>query len=314
MEGAVIINYQLSITNYQRPFRQPLVTSHGVWGIREGIIIRLVDSQGKSHQGEIAPIPWFGSESIDRAREWCERCGDKITTAQIESIPDALPACQFGFGSALMGFGMPSVQIDRSALNLSALLPTGIVAIDRLPTLVRQGYATFKWKIGVDPIDREVAIWHQLMVVLPDDAKLRLDANGGLSYAAAQQWLKICDRDPRIEFIEQPLAPARLAETIELATIYTTPIALDESVSTIDRIQSVYAQGWRGIYVIKPGIAGFPWRLAEFIDRHQLDVVFSSVMETNVGRTAAWQLAGSLKLERKMGFGVEEWFDDAVIF
>jgi o-succinylbenzoate synthase len=96
----------------------------------------------------------------------------------------------------------------------------------------------------------------------------------------------------------------------ELAQRYDPPIALDESVATFDRIQSVYTQGWRGIYVIKPGIAGFPWRLAKFITQHQLDVVFSSVLETNVGRSAAFRLASGLKLTRSMGFGVDEWFSD----
>jgi o-succinylbenzoate synthase len=287
-----------------------LKTSHGEWKIRSGIIIELTDSQGRSQQGEIAPIPWFGSESIDRASEYCSQFGDNITTTQVESIPDSLPACQFGFGSALRAFNIPPTGIERSHLNLSALLPSGEAAIARWQALYLQGYSTFKWKIGVLPIDREVAIWHQLMAALPTDTKLRLDANGGLNYSQAQQWLEICDRDSRIEFIEQPLAPDLIAETIELVSIYTTPIALDESVATLDRIQAVYDRGWRGIYVIKPGIAGFPWKLAELITKYQLDVVFSSVMETSVGRAAALQLATSLQLERSMGFGVEEWFDE----
>jgi o-succinylbenzoate synthase len=221
-----------------------------------------------------------------------------------------LPACQFGFGSAVRAFDVPPASIDRSNLNLSGLLPAGEAAIARLPALDAQGYSTFKWKIGVLPIEREIAIWHQLLAALPANTKLRLDANGGLTDSQAEQWLASCDRESQIEFIEQPLAPDRIAETIHLATIYTTPIALDESVATLDRIQSVSDRGWRGIYVIKPGIAGFPWRLAELITKYQLDVVFSSVMETSVGREAALQLAASLKLTRSMGFGVEDWFED----
>jgi o-succinylbenzoate synthase len=83
---------------------------------------------------------------------------------------------------------------------------------------------------------------------------------------------------------------------------------IDESVATFAKIQSAYAQGWRGIYTVKPGIAGFPWRLSEFITQHQLDVVFSSVMETSVGRDAAFRLATELKMTRSMGFGVDDWF------
>ncbi len=304
------MNYQFTYSIYQRPFRQPLKTSHGVWEVRAGIIIQLTDNLGRSHQGEIAPIPWFGSESIEQAILWCQQIGDNINTAQIYQIPDNLPACQFGFGSALTAFNSAPAQIVQTDLNISALLPSGAAAIERLPALYAQGYSTFKWKIGVLPIAQEVAIWTQLMTVLPADAQLRLDANGGLTYPEAQQWLEHCDRESRIEFIEQPLAPDSISQMQELARVYNTPIALDESVATFDRIKSVYAAGWCGIYVVKPGIAGFPWRLAEFITQYQLDVVFSSVMETNVGRDAAFQLAASLELNRSMGFGVDEWFSD----
>ncbi|WP_310488493.1 o-succinylbenzoate synthase [Chamaesiphon sp. VAR_69_metabat_338] len=302
-------SYQFTYSIYQRPFRQPLITSHGVWKIREGIILKFTDSFGRSHQGEIAPIEWFGSESIERARSFCGQIGDRITTSQIQQIPDDLPACQFGFGSAWTAFDSIPSKVE-SEFEMSALLPAGEAAIDRLQALSTQGYTTFKWKIGVLPIDREMAIWSQLMTALPNNAKLRLDANGGLTEGAAGQWLELCSHQARIEFIEQPLAPDAIAKTIELAAKYSTPIALDESVATFDRLQHVYDRGWRGIYVIKPGIAGFPWRLAAFITKHQLDVVFSSVMETEVGIAAACRLASSLNLKRSLGFGVDEWFED----
>ncbi|MCY7366752.1 MAG: o-succinylbenzoate synthase [Chamaesiphon sp.] len=300
-------SYKFSYSVYQRPFRQPLKTSHGVWKIRAGVIIQLTDDLGISHQGEIAPISWFGSELIEQARSWCQQVGDIITTAQIYQIPDHLPACQFGCGSALTAFN-PVLSSPVSIPDLSALLPSGAAAIARIPVLFAQGYSTFKWKIGVLPIADEVAIWQQLMMALPQNGKLRLDANGGLSYEQAQQWLKICSQEPRIEFIEQPLGVDSLEQMQALAEIYDTPIAIDESVATFALLQAAHTQGWRGIYVVKPGIAGFPWRLAEFITQHQLDVVFSSVMETSVGRDAAFRLASGLKLTRSMGFGVDEWF------
>ena len=300
--------YKFTYSTYQRPFRQPLKTSYGAWKIREGIIIQLTDNLGRSQQGEIAPIPWFGSESIEQAISWCQQIGENITTAQIHQIPDYLPACQFGFGSALVAFNSSSVSPTIFITNLSALLPSGATAIASIPRLSAQGYSTFKWKIGVLPIAEELVIWTQLMIALPAHTKLRLDANGGLTYSEARQWLEICSQEPRIEFIEQPLGIDMLEQIQELAQRYDPPIAIDESVATFAKIQTAYTQGWRGIYTIKPGIAGFPWRLTDFITQHQLDVVFSSVMETNVGRDAAFRLAAELKLTRSMGFGVNDWF------
>jgi o-succinylbenzoate synthase len=303
-------NYQFTYSIYHRRLRQPLHTSHGLWAVRSGIIVRLMDRvSGRSQAGEIAPIDWFGSESLAEAIECCESIGDNITMSQIHQIPDTLPACQFGCGSAVVAFDSPPVNIS-SVPPLSALLPTGTAALDAWQALAAQGYSTFKWKIGVAPIAQEVAIWQQLMATLPPSAKLRLDANGGLTSAQAVEWLARCDREPRIEFIEQPLAPDLISATIDLTRTFSTPIALDESVATFDRLQAVYRQGWRGIYVIKPGIAGFPWRLARFITEHQLDVVFSSVLETSIGRSTAFELAAGLNLTRAMGFGIESWFED----
>jgi o-succinylbenzoate synthase len=303
-------SYNFTYSIYHRPFRQPLTTSHGVWKVRAGIIIQLTDHFGKSHQGEIAPIPWFGSESIDQAIAWCQQVGDTISTAQIHQIPDHLPSCQFGCGSALIAFDDAQI-ISISANAMSALLPTGIAAIAKIPALSAQGYSTFKWKIGVLSIDQEVAIYQQLMAVLPSNAQLRLDANGGLTYTEAEQWFELCSQDGRIELIEQPLGVDEIELMQELDQRYGVSIALDESVATFALIQAAYRRGWRGIYVIKPGIAGFPWRLAEFIAQHQLDVVFSSVLETSVGRDSAIRLAAGLQRTRSMGFGVDDWFSDS---
>jgi o-succinylbenzoate synthase len=303
-------SYKFTYSIYQRPFRQPLKTSHGVWKVREGIIIQLTDHLGRSHQGEIAPIPWFGSESIEQAISYCQQVGDTITTDQIYQIPDDLPACQFGFGSALTAVNDSPIISTITNSAISALLPAGVEAITKIPSLSAQGYSTFKWKIGVLPINREIAIYQQLMAALPANAKLRLDANGGLNYAETEQWLEICSQESRIELIEQPLGVDEIERMQELDQRYGVSIALDESVATFALIQAAYSRGWRGIYVIKPGIAGFPWRLAEFISQHQLDVVFSSVMETSVGRDAAVRLAAGLQLTRSMGFGVDGWFSD----
>jgi o-succinylbenzoate synthase len=260
--------YQFTYSLYHRRLRQPLHTSHGLWAVRSGIIVRLIDRvSGRSQAGEIAPIHWFGSESLAEAIEWCQSIGDNLTVTQIQQIPDTLPACQFGCGSAALAFDSPPVNISPIPTQ-SALLPTGAAAIDAWQALAAQGYSTFKWKIGVAPIAEEVAIWQQLM------------------------------------------AADLFSATINLARTFSTPIALDESVATFPKLQAVYHQGWRGIYVIKPGIAGFPWRLSQFITEHQLDVVFSSVLETSIGRSTAFELAAGLNLTRAMGFGVENWFED----
>jgi len=94
------MRYRFEFRPYQRKFIRPLATSHGTWDIREGIILCLKDEINIGW-GEIAPISWFGSETIEQALLFCLQLPTEITEETIFSIPDKLPACQFGFESAL---------------------------------------------------------------------------------------------------------------------------------------------------------------------------------------------------------------------
>ena len=297
--------YQFSFRYFSQKFTKPIITNHGVWEIRESIIIRLIDEKDHITWGEISPISWFGSETIEQALYFCRQLPQTITKEIIFTIPDKLPACQFAFESALV-----VKKCTNLNLTYSGLLSAGKSALNQWSSLWKQGYKTFKWKIGVDNINQELEIFDLLISSLPTSATLRLDANGGLTYQQAELWLKKCDQFlPKIEFIEQPLSIDKFTEMQALSNLYLTPIALDESIANLRQLESCFQQGWRGIFVIKPGIFGSPSRLKEFCKQHQIDIVFSSVFETEIGRQASLQLAAELSTNnRAVGFGINHFF------
>ncbi|MDZ8185904.1 MAG: o-succinylbenzoate synthase [Nostoc sp. ChiSLP02] len=325
--------YRFKFRPYRRRFVRTVSTSHGKWDIRDGIILRLTDELGRVGWGEIAPISWFGSETMEQALDFCRQLPAEITDETIFSIPDELPACQFGFESAqecvgrwgdreMGGWGdgenNSSLLTPYSSLfPYSALLSAGEAALSQWESLWQQGYRTFKWKIGVNAIANELKIFESLTQTLPVSSKLRLDANGGLSYEQANLWLWTCDnlqanrkQAPEIEFLEQPLPVEQFQGMLELSMCYGTAIALDESVATLAQFIHCYQQGWREIFVIKPGIIGSPSRLRKFCEQHEIDAVFSSVFETAIGRQAALQLAAELsRNHRAVGFGIDHFFE-----
>ncbi|MBD2343680.1 o-succinylbenzoate synthase [Anabaena subtropica] len=307
----MLSNYELSFRPIARKFARSLVTSYGVWEVREAIILRLTDTTGKTGWGEIAPISWFGSETLEEALDFCRQLPKTITEERIFSIPDDLPACQFGFESALEEMGSGE-DVTITNAQFSALLPAGEAALHQWRGLWEEGYRTFKWKIGVGEIAQELKIFDSLIKSLPASAKLRLDANGGLSYQEANSWLQACDNSPiAIEFMEQPLPVEQFSQMLELSEAYTTAIALDESVATLKQLAACYAQGWREVFVIKPAIAGSPSRLRKFCQQHEIDAVFSSVFETAIARQAALKLATELsRYNRAVGFGVNHLFKE----
>jgi O-succinylbenzoate synthase len=318
--------YRVGYQYYRRPFKRPLMTHHGVWENREGIIVTLTSPDGQVGFGEIAPLQSFGSESLDQAFAWCQSLGDQFTSRTLQSIPAELPACQFGFESAeaMIAISDRSTVSDSPVRSFCRLLPTGEAAFDAWAPMYQQGDRTFKWKVGVAPIHTELTRFERLIHQLPSDVRLRLDANGGFSVDNAHQWLSLCDcltqqpPMPTIEFIEQPLPPTEFDLLLQLSQTYQTPIALDESVATLAQLQDCYQRGWRGIVVIKAAIAGYPSRVREFCCTHQLDVVWSSVFETAIARQYIFNhLIPSVDYQshapqgvRALGFGTQHYFDD----
>ncbi len=312
---------QFQFKLYHRPFKQPLMTHHGVWAVREGIILRLSDASGRVGWGEIAPIAAFGSESLEDALALCRSLSGEVTWKAIEQISSDFPACQFGFESAWEGLQRSSLICTRTANQpeTSVLLPTGMGALETWRIPWQRGARTFKWKIGVGAIASELALFQQLITALPDGTRLRLDANGGLNEQQACQWLERCDAVSKcngveVEFLEQPLPPHQFDQMLRLSQQFHTPIALDESVANLTQLQRCYQQGWRGIFVIKAAIMGSPQQLRQFCQQHPIDIVWSSVFETAIARTyIQHDLIPSIPTkERAIGFGVDHWFADSL--
>jgi o-succinylbenzoate synthase len=307
--------------------------------VREGAIVTLTDSDGNVGRGEIATLEWFGTESLGEAIEFCAGLQGEITTEQIFGIPDRFPCCQFGFESAIEGLSAcgnvgdpPKSPLKRGTLNsshvppflrgargdqdskrspsIATLLPTGKQALDSWQPHYDRGDLTFKWKIGVHLIDDEIQWFRELHQQLPPDAQLRLDANAGLSLDAAKRWLETFETYP-IEYLEQPLAVDQFAAMQTLGETYGTPIALDESIANLQSLKDCHDQGWAGIYVIKPAIVGSPRKLQDFLQCRSIDVVFSSVFETEVGYAAGLELADRIGYDRPLGYGTNHWWQEA---
>jgi O-succinylbenzoate synthase len=312
-------HYCFTFHEYSLPFRQPLVTHYGVWTVRNGIILQLKDEKGQQGWGEIAPLEMFGTESYGEALDFCRHLGSTICHKDIQTIPATLPCCQFGFASAWdeLSFIPEKTNLNDAPFDIrhhSVLLPTGRQALHGWTPLWQRGYRTFKWKIGVDNLEEEWLVCHHLLSILPPTAKLRLDANGGLDWNGAQWWVnRLQSFHPnRVEYLEQPLPVDQIENLHQLDQQSPIPIALDESVASIHQLESIFAQGWQGIVVVKPAIMGYPRRLIQFCQQHRPDLVFSSVFETKVGRRSLQRIViacrDNCRHHRSLGFGTDYWF------
>lgn len=314
------MEYAFQFRRYRLPLKRPLRTAHGPWAEREGLLVRLEDKNGRAGYGEIAPIPWFGTETLAAAEEICRKLGDKVSAGTLDSVPEQFGCVRFALSCALSEVGrvVPNPPSSESALGaarstrlpVTALLPAGRDALAALPAKLETGYLSFKWKVGVGAVDDELGIFDDLLAAVPAYVKLRLDSNGAWDRKTAAKWLARCAERP-VEFVEQPVKPEDESTLQGLAADYPVTLALDESVTGLAAAQRWQATGWRGVFVIKPALAGPLPELVAWVAKTKADVVLSSAIETSVGRAAILRAALEQPLtKRALGFGTGEVFGD----
>jgi O-succinylbenzoate synthase len=299
--------HRVSFKKYRLPLPVPLRTAHGLWREREGIFVRLESESGGASYGEIAPLAWFGTETLREAVDVVRGLGEKADDAALDSIPERFGCVRFALSAAR--WAGPAATAGGK-LPVAALLPAGRAALDRLPNLLEQGFLAFKWKVGVGRPDEEWGLLDELLSVLPAYTRLRLDANGAWDRQQAGHWLTRCAERP-VEYVEQPLAPEDRDGLLGLSADFPVKLALDESVTGLAAAREWQALGWRGVFVIKPALAGPLPALAAWIGDSRADVVLSSAVETALGRAALLRYALAHNLtKRALGFGLGSIFGD----
>ena len=142
-----------------------------------------------------------------------------------------------------------------------------------------------KWKVAAGADSQERALLELLLAQLPANARLRLDANGGWSRATAWGWAERLAGEPRLQWLEQPLASHDQAGLEALAA--RLPVALDESLQQRPQLR----HSWPGWQVRRPSQEGDPRPLLAALAAGQPRLMLSTGFETGIGRRWLHHLA-----------------------
>ena len=270
---------------------------------------RRLAGEGQSPAGAVSP-------QLAAVELAIAELGPSRERTELESVVPALPACLgFALGLALAeldGLGAADPR-DRAGGERGAeqeswagpwrpapasawLLPAGEAALVALETLLAgaepgQGWApgvgalTVKWKVAVGADPEERAVLEHLLAQLPSGSRLRLDANGGWDRATAQAWAERLAPDPRLDWLEQPLAPSDPQGLAALAAV--VPVALDESL----RLDPGLGRRWPGWQVRRPSLEGDPRPLLRALSAGSPRLMLSTAFETGIGRRCLAHLA-----------------------
>lgn len=282
--GMTVMGLRLQTRPYAFELTRALQTASGNWQLRRGWLLRLDHPDGRTGWGEVAPL----ADELDPA---CARSvaalSDQCWSAKEleQHLVQSPPAVAFGLGAALAEIqglvGQAGSDGWLPAPPSAHLLPAGDamppVLEDLLTTMPADGVVTVKWKVAALAESREQRLLEQLLQLLPANARLRLDANGGWNLPVAQRWAERLQNDNRLEWLEQPLAAGDW--TGHQSLLKQVPVALDEGL----RDHPHWRQAWMGWQVRRPLLEGDPRPLLRQLQQGLPRLMLSTAFETGIG-------------------------------
>jgi O-succinylbenzoate synthase len=270
-----------------RPFAftlpSPLVSARGGVRSKRGWLLKLETEAGSVGWGEAAPLDACHRQVMAAVAALDGEQDRAFLEGAIDRLP---PVLAFAVGAAL-------AEADRllgdqkgewlPAPAAAGLLPAGEAAISALERWLAGDAAdhptpTVKWKVAVEGDDLERRVLEDLLDRLPRQARLRLDANGGWQRPTAWAWADRLAAEPRLEWLEQPLA-VEDQEGLELLA-GRVPVALDESLRELPELRTIW-QGWQ---VRRPCQDGDPRPLLRQLQVGVPRLMLSTAFETGIGR------------------------------
>jgi O-succinylbenzoate synthase len=276
---------------------------------REGLVLELDDDAGRTGLGEAAPLPGFSPETLSEAegvlRAACAELIGREVAPDPGAIRTALPAptaCP-----ASVRFALETALSDLAARDaarpLAAFLADGArtavpcnAVIPADATGCPPGYAVVKVKVGVLEPEADRRRLEAILGAAPTEVRLRLDANGAWNLRRAMAVLEGLPA-ARIDYVEEPLAPAHLDALDDLHRRCGLPFAVDESLADPRRWAELLTRDAVAAVVLKPTLLGGlspALALAGAARASSKRVVVTTTLESGVGTTACLHLAAAV--------------------
>ncbi|MBI3871521.1 MAG: o-succinylbenzoate synthase [candidate division Zixibacteria bacterium] len=316
-------NLSLSAIPYVRLLQQAIVTAHGSYHERRGLILILRDGDGRCGLGDTSPLLGFSRETLDDVPCGLEGIRRELSRGNADIVPDSIddvlqqedrqpgharlpPSLRFAWDTARCDLAARRQGIPLAGWlcpDAARTVPVNALLSDSSPSALtrkaveylRQGFTTFKIKVGVGSVANDVARVRAVRDAVPD-AALRFDANGGWDENQLEEALNgLCDL--RLEFIEQPLGVGRSGESRRICRDHGVALALDEDAGNPKQALDLIEAGACDVLVVKPmmmGGIGACLTIARQAKDHGIRIVYTSLWESDVGLAATLHLAAAL--------------------
>ena len=303
--------FKVELFSYSLPFSRPFNDLM----VKEGFLLRLTDEEGVVGYGDISPMIGRSKETLQDVLNDLQRVVEK------ETEDSSLPSLSFGLETAYLSL----MAASRSCRLNEVIIPNGC---RRLPVngllygnyaqclaLIeegkQQGIRTFKLKVGHDSVEADRELVRRLSDVLPDNGRLRLDANGAWDLSDALIFCRGVHMCP-IDYLEDPTS--NYLEWNEIVEETTIRLALDEGIQSEDfKLSDLNAVD---TLIIKPTLIGGIAHCLDFassVVQYGKNVVFTSSFESDFGCFVIANMASTISPTLSHGVWTPSLFSKGIL-
>lgn len=284
-------------TIFLHPYEIPLTNGQ----IRKGALLNILDHEGNSGWGEVAPLLKWSRETFDDSLKQFRQKQQEIMTVgwtacnclQELGKLNLLPSLSFGLESAILSILSP---VSNHTVSTSALLmgsPQEIM--EQAELRKKEGYIFVKLKVSNLSFEEAGEIIYQLK----DRFRLRIDVNRAWNTSDS---LHFFEQFPinTFDYVEEPFQdPNDLA-------FFQHPLAVDESFPQDLSLEQLESFPTLKALIYKPTIQGGLLgclQLHEWAKKRAVELVLSSSFESDIGLAYVASIAYRLSLLSPVGIG-----------
>jgi O-succinylbenzoate synthase len=302
---------EVEIRTIEMPLVRPFRTSFGTQLHRELLLLKITTQDGAPGWSECVAMsePLYSPEYTSGCQEVIERFllpkifeqGD----IRAEEVADVLrPILGHQMAKAALETAILDAQLKHEGISFGSYLGSARELIDcgvsvgiattiedlvkEVSLYISEGYRRIKLKIepgwDIEPVKVIRELW--------PDIPLQVDANQAYTRG---DYGHLKGLDPfNLLLIEQPLDEHDVLGHAELAQVVSTPICLDESITSFESARDALALKATTIINIKPGrVGGYleSVRIHDLCVENEIDVWCGGMLETGIGRAANVALA-----------------------
>ncbi len=332
----------VELRDYRLGLVSPLVTAHGVFDHRAGVLISISDGVHVGW-GEAAPLPGWSRQSLSDCKTTLESATSRV--AHLDSVDDprfaallaeleARPHARSALVGAAFDLLARSREVSIASLLEAPTRPGSLAAEPEAPRsvlvngliserppeavataaaeLALQGMSAIKLKVAAAHPRTDVARVSAARSAIGDEIELRLDANGGWDIDTAIVTLNSM-ADYNVAFCEEPTAGIDGIAAVGAAS--GVPVAVDESAVNLSDIAVALRTNTISVVVIKPQALGGPdlaVAAVALVEEFGADSVVTTMIDSAVGVAHTAHLAAAVLPGKAHGLATSALFADDI--